>query len=63
MSLTDEEKQNWDRAMSKANAALDLHSGDPEQSFKASFIAAGNSPELAAQKAKIAKQGRGGSSL
>lgn len=61
--LTDEEKATWDRAMAKANANLDLHHGDPEESFKASFIAQGIEPEKAAAMAKTAAQGRGGSSL
>ena len=61
--LTDEEKATWDRAMAKANANLDLHRGDPEESFKAAFIQQGHSPDEAAAMAKTAAQGRGGSSL
>lgn len=55
--LTDEEKQNWDNAMRKANRNYDLQHGDPEESFKTSFIQQGHSPEKAAQMAKTARDG------
>ena len=56
--LTDKEKADFEKGAAIARAKWDRTYADPEESFKAAFIAQGHSPEKAAQMAKIAKDGR-----
>jgi len=56
--LTDKEKADFEKGAAIARAKWDRTYADPEESFKAAFIAQGHSPEKAAQMAKTAAQGR-----
>ena len=56
--LTDKEKADFEKGAAIARAKWDQTHADPEESFKAAFIAQGHSPERAAVMAKIAKDGR-----